>query len=81
MKDKTKKLIEQLEQNHDWEHGQTRGGGGTRYSSTSACRVCALRWHSFSDSQNGIENQYRFSDGETGEDLSLRQAVTRGCVE
>lgn len=60
---------------HDWLEGQVYGGSGTRLSSTDTCRVCGLRRHFFSDSQNGVGREYRFSDGETGEDLTLRQGL------
>lgn len=80
MKDTTKALLEQIEEAHDWQEGQMYSGGGTIFKSTDVCRVCSLRRHYFSDSQNGVSGSYRFSDGETGEDLSLRQAVARGCA-
>lgn len=80
MKDTTKELLSKIDSAHDWQNGQVRGGGGTRYSSTDTCVVCSLRRHYFSDSQNGVSPTYRFSDGETGEDLSLRQAIARGCA-
>ena len=81
MKVATEKLFQAIENAHDWEQGQTRSEGGTRLRRTDTCLVCSLRRHWFSDEQNGILDQTRFSDGETGEDLSLRQAVTRGCAE
>jgi hypothetical protein len=81
MKETTKQLFDKLDAAHDWNNGQVYGHGGTRYTSTDVCRVCALRRHYLSDSQNGIADTYRFSDGETGADLSLRQALARGCAE
>jgi hypothetical protein len=80
MKESTQKLIDQIDAAHDWINGQVWGGGGTRYSSTDTCQVCSMRRHYFSDSQNGVPGNYRYSDGETGADLSLRQAVARGCA-
>jgi hypothetical protein len=80
MKESTRKLIDQIDADHDWQNGQTYGGSGTQLSQTDTCRVCSLRRHWFSDSQNGIEDSYRWSDGETDEDLSLRQAAARGCA-
>jgi len=80
MKESTQKLLDQIDAAHDWQEGQVYGGGGTKMTSTDVCRVCSLRRHWLSDPQNGIEDSYRFSDGETGQDLSLRQAITRGCV-
>lgn len=81
MKDTTEKMLQQIEAAHDWAEGQVYGGGGTRFTSTDTCLVCSLRCHWLSDSQNGIDSQYRFSDGETDLDLSLRQALARGCAE
>jgi hypothetical protein len=80
MKDSTQKLLDQIDKAHDWAEGQVFGGSGTQLSSTDNCRVCMLRRHYHSDTQNGIEGEYRFSDGETNEDLSVRQAVARGCL-
>lgn len=80
MKATTKNLLDTIEEQHDWQDGQVYGGGGTIYKSTDTCVVCSLRRHYLSDSQNGIDPNYRFSDGETGEDLSLRQALQRGCA-
>lgn len=80
MKEATKQMLEEIDGAHDWLGGQVYGGSGTRLSSTDTCRVCGLRRHFFSDSQNGVGREYRFSDGETGEDLTLRQALARGCA-
>jgi len=80
MKETTKKLLDEVSAAHDWDEGQTYSNGGTEYHSTDVCRVCGLRRHWQSDRQNGIEDRYRFSDGENGSDLSLRQAITRGCA-
>lgn len=80
MKERTRQLYDAVDEAHDWAEGQVRGGSGTQLSSTDICRVCGLRRHWFSDRQNGIEGEYRFSDGETGGDLTLRQAAARGCL-
>ena len=80
MKDTTKELYNKIDDAHDWEEGQVYGGSGTQLSSTDTCRVCSIRRHWFSDRQNGVKGSYRFSDGETNEDLSLRQALQRGCA-
>ena len=80
MKESTDKLLKVADAAHDWEEGQMRGGSGTQLSGTDTCLVCALRRHYYSDQQNGVAGSYRFSDGETGQDLSLRQAVARGCA-
>ena len=81
MKDSTKKLLAQVDDAHDWQLGQAYSGGGTELHSTDVCRVCGLRRHWRNDSQNDIEDEFRFSDSETGDDLTLRQAVARGCAE
>ena len=80
MKESNQKLLDQIDAAHDWSNGQVYGGRGTELSSTDTCQVCSLRRHWHSDSQNGIRGQYRFSDGETDSDLSIRQAVERGCA-
>jgi hypothetical protein len=74
MKDTTKKLLDQVEANHDWESGQTYGGSGTQLSRTDTCRVCGLKRHWFSDSQNGVEDHYTF-ETINGEKMSLKEAV------
>lgn len=79
MKAQTRTLLKQVDEAHDWNEGQVYGGSGTQFSSTDICRVCSLRRHYSSDRQNGNNGEYRFSDGETGQDLSLRQAAQRGC--
>ena len=80
MKAITESMLNEVNELHDWNEGQMYSGGGTRFSQTDTCRVCNLRRHYFSDSQNGVKGEYRFSDGETDRDLSLRQAVARGCA-
>ena len=80
MKATTQALLSKIEAAHDWADGQTRGGSGTLLTRTDTCRVCSLRRHYLSDAQNGIDREYRFSDGETGADLSLRQAVDHTCI-
>ena len=77
MKERTKELLEKVDEEHDWIEGQVYSGGGTEYHSTDTCQVCGLRRHYRSDIQNGVEGHYRFSMGE--EDLSLKQVVERGC--
>ena len=79
MKDRTQQLLDTLEKDHDWQEGAVYSGGGMVFRSTDTCRICSLRRHYHSDVQNGDDGSYRFSDGETDEDLSLRQAVDRGC--
>ena len=80
MKESTKKLMVQVGKEHDWSEGQVYSHGGTHMTSTDTCRACGLRRHWTIDPQNGNDGEYRFSDSETGEDLTLRQAVARGCI-
>lgn len=79
MKEMTEKMLAQIDEQHDWIEGPTRGGDGTRQYRDDVCRVCSLERHYFSDRQNEVDPEYRFRDGETDQDLSLRQALTRGC--
>lgn len=78
MKERTKELLDKVDEAHDWIEGQTYSGGGTEYHSTDECQVCGLRRHYQSDEQNGIEPHYRFSTAANG-DLSLLEALNRGC--
>lgn len=80
MKAITESMLNEINDLHDWNEGQVYGGGGTKLTQTDTCRICSLRRHWYSDSQNGVKGEYRFSDGETGQDLSLRQVVARGCA-
>ena len=81
MKETTRALLDQIDQAHDWAEGQVWSGGGTKMSQTDTCRVCGLRRHSHTDPQNGVDEwEYRFSDGESDADLSLRQAAARTCL-
>jgi hypothetical protein len=81
MKATTEVMLHDINEKHDWTLGQTRGGSGTLYTRTDTCRICSLRRHYRDDSQNGCHDEFRFSDGETDQDLSLRQAFFRGCTE
>jgi hypothetical protein len=45
MKDRTRKLLDTIENAHDWEEGQVYSGGGTQLSSTDTCRICGLPAH------------------------------------
>ena len=80
MKATTQKMLDEIEEAHDWLEGQAWSGGGTEYHSTDRCQVCGLRRHYQSDSQNNVAPNYRFSDGESGDDLTIRQALARGCA-
>lgn len=79
MKARTREMLDEIDDAHDWAIGRTYSNGGTELHETDECRVCALRRHFTSDKQNGNDGEYRFSDGETKEDLSLRQAFARKC--
>ena len=78
MKDSTKKLLEEVQEAHDWSNGQVYGGGGTRYSSTDTCQACGMTRRWFTDSQNGVSDTYTFAL-QSGESISLRSAADLGC--
>jgi len=78
MKPATKKLLETIDDRHDWREGQAFGGSGTQLSSTDICRVCGLQRHYFSDSQNGVPGEYTFTDV-SNTAISLRQAALITC--
>ncbi len=73
-----KKLIEQVDEAHDWEYGQAYGHGGTAYSCTDTCRICGLNRKYFSDGQNGVRACYTFETMD-GEDVVLRDAAELEC--
>ena len=75
--DRYQKLLNTINQSHDWKAGQTYGGSGTVLRSTDVCRICGLRRNFFSDSQNGVDGEYTF-DFE-GDDISLRDAAELLC--
>jgi hypothetical protein len=79
MKPNTKKMNQAIEDAHDWLEGQCRSGGGTRYFQTDRCLVCNLERRYLSDSQNGIEDHYRYST-EDG-DISMLDALEFGCAK
>jgi hypothetical protein len=79
MKDSTKKLLEEVQEAHDWSDGQVYGGGGTRYSTLDTCQACGMTRRWFTDSQNGVGDTYTFTL-QSGESISLRAAVAIGCV-
>lgn len=77
----TQMLLDHINDQHDWNCGQMRSGGGTKFMETDTCNICALKRHYLSDEQNGVVATYSFTDGETGLVISLREAVKRGCIE
>jgi hypothetical protein len=79
MKETTKKLLEQVDKEHDWREGQTWGGRGTYLSRTDVCRVCGLQRYWEYDIQHGIDDEYTFID-ENDNELTLREASTRKCL-
>jgi hypothetical protein len=79
MKETTGKLLEKIEEEHDWRKGQTWGGRGTYLSSTDVCRVCGLHRQWETDPQNGVHDEYTFSDA-AGNEIPLRWVATRKCL-
>lgn len=77
MKAETREMLAQVEKAHDWLEGEIHAGNGTETFSTDICRACSLRRHYFNDRNQGAT--FRFSDGVTKKDVSLRQAVLKGC--
>lgn len=80
MKQRTKELLEKIDELHDWSHGQTRGGGGDVYTSTDTCRVCGLErhWHSGSR-QNSIPSSTTFFAANSDQPIPLREAAALEC--
>lgn len=79
MKSGTKRLLEQIDQAHDWLPGQVRGGGGTVYSSVDVCQCCGLQRESYSDRQNGIEGRWTFKDHH-GNPIPLQDVAAVKCA-
>jgi hypothetical protein len=76
MKDKRKALEEQLAESHDWTCREPHYSGiGNELVCTDVCRICGLEKHT------STHHLTRWHDSETGQDLTLRQAAARGCVE
>jgi hypothetical protein len=78
MKESTRKLLDQIDNEHDWLLGQTRSRGGTQLSRTDTCRACLLSRQWLDDRQNGINDDYTFFD-EGNQMISARRARERGC--
>ena len=79
MKPRTKEMLNEIDEKHDWMIGNTYTDGGLAMHSTDKCRVCAMKREWRTDRQNGIEDEYTFIDGLTGKEISLGQAVARKC--
>lgn len=79
MKEKTKELLEQIGEAHDWVGRQPRSSGGTELHWTEECQICGLRRHYQQDTQNGNPGRYRFSKGK--DDLALLDALKVRCGE
>ena len=79
MKERTKRLLASVNTNHDWDRGQTWGGGGTRLSRTDVCRCCDLQRHWFSDTQNDVESRYTFTI--EGDEIPLVTAAALQCCQ
>jgi hypothetical protein len=79
MKEKTRILLDQVDEAHDWINGRAYSNGGTELHTTDTCQVCGLQRHYKSDTQNGIEGYYWFSDSH-GEELTLIQAIGHACA-
>jgi hypothetical protein len=78
MKDRTRKLLDTIENAHDWEEGQVYSGGGTQLSSTDTCRICGMTRRYFSDHQNGVYGRYTFATHD-GRELTLKEAAELEC--
>ena len=78
MKDTTKKLLDRVDANHDWDQGQPWSTGGTTLSLIDTCRVCGLHRNWFSDRQHEISDRYTFSTSD-GVAVTLRSAAEIEC--
>lgn len=78
MKYSTEKMMEKLDERHDFARGQAYGHGGTSLSRCDRCRVCGLEREWYTDPQNGITEEYRYVL--RGTSLSLRDALKRPCA-
>lgn len=71
-------LLDQIDEAHDFEDGQTYGHGGTAMSSTDVCRICGLKRLYFTDSQNGVDSRWTF-ETHCGKEIPLREAAELEC--
>ena len=79
MKARTREMLNELDEKHDWMIGSPCFGIGAELYRIDKCRVCAMKRKWRTDRQNGIEDEYTFIDGLTGDEISLGQAVARKC--
>lgn len=80
MHKKTKDLLDRIDKQHDWQKGQTHSSGGTRYTSTDTCRICGLERECFSDKQNGVDEEYTFTNRQ-GEKPPLVELLDDPCLD
>jgi hypothetical protein len=78
MKEKTQELLDQVEEQHDWDDHGVRGGGGTYLSNIYVCRCCGLTKKWENDTQNNIEDRHTFSDFR-GNAITLLEASEMEC--
>jgi hypothetical protein len=78
MKERTKQLLDQLEQAHDWEC-ETRGAGA-RLVHRSTCRVCGFTRTRTIDPNNGNHESYTFATFH-GEAVTLAEAAAVVCCQ
>jgi len=79
MKETTRKLLERVDEEHDWREGKTYSGGGTKLYRTDVCRVCGLQREYVDDRQNGVHGEYTFIDADNHE-VPLREVVAKKCL-
>lgn len=79
MKARTSDALEQIEEDHDWQCGNTHTSGGLHYYGTDQCRYCGLirKWEH--DEQNHIPLTYRFQQNEDAPNISIRDVLELGC--
>ena len=73
----TQKLLDGIDQAHEWSDGVIRSQGGTTLSIRDKCSVCGLERRYFSDRQNGDNGSVSFS--RDGIDYSTRDAAALDC--
>lgn len=79
MKPRTKEMLNEIDEKHDWMIGSTYSGIGGELYRTDKCRICAMKRKWRTDRQNGIEDEYTFIDGRIDVEVPLQYAVVRKC--